>query len=130
MSEQYKPNLVDSPLLRELMDSNEYHKSLEEKLEGARTMTEELQSLRTQLAALQPTWTDTPPDREGWWWMGHPMELDCATLVEVFKRPGHDTLVISSPDTCQHTKRNFLMVAKLGRDVKWSSHPIPMPKEA
>jgi hypothetical protein len=69
-------------------------------------------------------WSDQHPTESGWYWI---KSLALNGIVNVFVRPGHEYLCISNPMNCQHTKRDFLMVAKLG--AQWAG-PLREPEEA
>lgn len=72
-------------------------------------------------------WTDKAPTEEGWYWLKwHWIDGSRKEIVEVFKRPGHDYLAIMNPDVCNHTKRDFLAVVKIGG--QWAG-PIQQPPE-
>lgn len=72
-------------------------------------------------------WRYSPqsPDAAGWYWMRWRRHGELREeVVEVFLRPGRSYLAITAPDVCQHTKREFLAVAKI--NAEWAG-PIPRP---
>lgn len=54
------------------------------------------------------------PTEPGWYWHKGFFTRPEGEPVEVIIRPGHEYLCIYDPECCQHTKRNFIAVAKMG----------------
>jgi len=72
------------------------------------------------------TWTNENPTEEGWYWIDiNLFGEQINEIVEVFYRPGHKYLCISDPNSCQHTKRNFIFIAKI--PALWAG-PIDKPE--
>lgn len=73
-------------------------------------------------------WSKEPPSAPGWYWMKSYWYGNSDTeIVNVIYRPGSNHLAIIPPTVCQHTKRDFIYVAKL--NTEWCG-PISEPVEA
>ena len=65
------------------------------------------------------TWTTTPPDRPGWWWMKEPGERDC--VVRLIRDP-HSPVRLYTSGLGEY-------VDEMPVGTRWAG-PIQMPQES
>lgn len=68
-------------------------------------------------------YTKEPPTKAGWYWIKSTLLGELPIHVDKYRC--NDYYYVQDPSDCNHTKRNFLPVVKLG--ALWSSEPITKP---